>query len=73
MSNHVAAAASFAKGIKVVTPLFQETPSTFADLIGNLRKNYIGACEHAKMEPDMALLAPVVEVFEKLKQNPDKE
>jgi tetratricopeptide (TPR) repeat protein len=73
MENQVEAAASFLQGIQVLTPLFQKMPPAFAQLTGSLIQDYIQACEQAKAEPDLALLAPVMEVFEKLKQNQSKE
>jgi tetratricopeptide (TPR) repeat protein len=73
INNHIEAAASFAQGIRALTPMFQTTPSAFAQLIGKLCLHYIQACEQAQKEPEMELLAPVTEVFKKLKQNQPKE
>jgi tetratricopeptide (TPR) repeat protein len=73
MERHEEAAASFAQGIQALTPMFQKMPGAFSDLMGQLCGSYFQAIQHSKAEPDMALLAPVLEVFEKLKQNPPKE
>jgi hypothetical protein len=42
-------------------------PTAFAQLMGNLCQSYFQAAQQAQQKPDMALLAPVVEVFRKLK------
>ncbi len=69
MRKQMEAAASFSQGIQALTPLFQKTPAAYAELIDFLRRNYIQACDSTKAEPDSALLAPVVEVFERLGPN----
>ena len=73
MDRHQDAAASFADGIRVLTPVFQRVPTAFAQLMGNLARNYLRSCEQAQQEPDGVLLTPVLELFEKLKQNRSKE
>jgi tetratricopeptide (TPR) repeat protein len=73
MERHAEAAAAFAQGIRAITPLFQKVPNAFAQLIGSLFNEYLRAIQQAEIEPDKNLLAPVVEVFEKLKQNQPKE
>jgi hypothetical protein len=73
MEKYSEAASSFAEGIRLLTPLFQKTPPAFAQLIGNLCKSYIQACEKAHTVPDMALLAPVAEVLQKPRSSSEKE
>jgi tetratricopeptide (TPR) repeat protein len=73
MDRHQDAAASFADGIRVLTPVFQRVPTAFAQLMGNLARNYLRSCEQTQQEPDGVLLTPVLELFEKLKQNRSKE
>jgi len=73
LERHVEAAASFAQGIRVLTPLFQKAPGAFADLMSRLSDSYLQAIQQAKTDPDKDLLAPVQEVFEKIKQGMPKE
>ena len=73
MGRHMEASAAFAEGIRVLTPFFQKLPIAFAQLIGYLRDGYLRAIQQAQVQPDEKLLAPVVEVFDKLKQNQPKE
>lgn len=73
MQKNTEAAASFAEGIQTLAPFFLKIPAAFASLIGGLAKDYIQACEQGKVEVDKALLAPVLEVFQKLNPNLPKE
>ena len=73
MERHAEAAAMFARGIKAVTPLFQKVPMAFAQLVENLRSYYLRAVQQAQVQPDEELLAPVIEVFNRLKQTQPKE
>ena len=73
MERHDDAAASFCKGIRVLLPLFQQMPKVFEELMAKLRGDYIQTIEQAQQQPDMAVLAAVLEVLEKLKQNAQKE
>ena len=73
MGRQSEAAASFAQGIRALTPLFQKTPTAFAELMNKLCANYLQAMQQAKADPDTVLLAPVQEVFEKLKKNQPKK
>jgi tetratricopeptide (TPR) repeat protein len=73
MERYVEAAASFAQGIRVITPLFQKTPTAFAQLTGMLVSLYRRAIQDAKLEPETKLLAQVMEVFTKPKQDQTKE
>ena len=70
MKQHAEAADSFAEGVRTLTPFFRELPSAFAQLIGDLARDYLKSVDQAQQQPDTALLAPVLEVFQKLKLNP---
>ena len=72
IGRHTEAAASFAEGIRAITPFFQEVPMAFAPLTGYISNEYRRAIQQAQLQPDEKLLAPVVEVFDKLKQNQPK-
>jgi hypothetical protein len=69
MEHHREAAGSFAQGIRALAPCFQKVPRAFAPLMGGLCRDYVTALEKAQLEPDMEMLAPVLEVFQKLKQS----
>jgi hypothetical protein len=73
MGRYGEAVDSFAEGIQALTPLLQQSPAAFAQLMRNLCGDYIQAVQQAQQQADMALLAPVMEVFEKLKPTPPKE
>jgi tetratricopeptide (TPR) repeat protein len=73
LERHAEAAASFAQGIRALTPLLQKVPAARAGLMAGLCRDYLQAIERVNSEPDRALLAPVEEIFEKLKQNSPKE
>jgi tetratricopeptide (TPR) repeat protein len=69
MGRHAEAADSFADGIRALTPLFQKTPAAHAQLMENLCREYREAVKQAGQPPDMALIAPVLAVFEQLEEN----
>ncbi len=73
VENYPEAAASFAQGILALTPLFQKIPPAFTPSIRNLCQHYLHVCEKGRIEPDMLLLTPVLEVFRKLNPNPPPE
>ncbi len=73
MERHAQAAATFAQGIRAITPHFQKGPPGFAQLIGRLYQDYLRAIQQAQLQPDKELLAPVIEVFDKLEQNQPKK
>jgi hypothetical protein len=73
MERHAEAAAAFAQGIQAITPLFQKVPMAFVQPIGGLSNDYLRAIKQAQLQPDESMLAPVIEVFNKLKQNQAKE
>ncbi len=68
MGRHAEATAMFAQGIRTITPLFQKSPAAFHQLIRNLSKDYRTAIQQAQIPPDESLLAPIVEVLDKLKR-----
>jgi tetratricopeptide (TPR) repeat protein len=68
MERHAEAAATYAQGIRAITPLFQKLPMAFAKLVGSLCTDYHHEIQQAHLQPDEKLLAPVVEVFDKLKK-----
>ena len=70
MKQHAEAADSFAEGVRTLTPFFRELPSAFAQLIGDLARDYLKSVDQAQQQPETALLAPVLEVFQKLQLNP---
>ena len=63
MERHHEAVEAFAEGIQLLTPLFLHVPQAFAQLILNLSRDYLQVCQTAGIEPDKALLAPVVEAL----------
>jgi len=66
------AADSFARGLRILTPLFRNAPKQFSRLMGDLSKSYLEGTQRAKTEPDMTLLAPIVEILENLNENSRK-
>jgi hypothetical protein len=73
MERPAEAAAVLAQGIRAITPLFQEVPMAFAQLARIIYDEYLRAIQLAQLQPDQNLLAPVIKVFDKLKQNQPKE
>ena len=71
MERHAEAAAALAEGIQVLQPQFAKLPEAFAPLMDALIKDYLQAAEAAQLEPDMALLAPALEIFQKLQPPPE--
>ncbi len=50
----------FARGIQILSRLFQHAPAAFGSLMVNLCQVYIASCEQTGQEPDRVLLAPIV-------------
>jgi hypothetical protein len=73
MGRHAEAVSSFAQGIRVLTPLFRQMPQAFAELMMKLFGVYVQSAKQSGQQPDMALLTPVLEVFEKLQNQQPKE
>jgi hypothetical protein len=55
------------ESIEYLTHVFAAIPAAVGDMIAGLTQSYISQCEALGREPDGALLAPVREVFERLK------
>jgi hypothetical protein len=72
MGRHADAAAAFAQGIQAITPLFRKVPMAVVRPMTSLYNNYLKAIQLAKIPPDKGLLAPVIEMFERLKQDQPK-
>jgi tetratricopeptide (TPR) repeat protein len=66
LERYQEAAAAFAEGIRALADHFQKLPQPFADIMGYLCKGYLDACAKASAEPDMELLAPVIQTFKQL-------
>jgi len=73
MERHMEAAGAFEEAIRAITPLFQQEPMVFVQLIGFLSNEYLRALQKTQVQPDESLLAPIIKVFDKLKQNQPKE
>ena len=73
LERHSDAVPVFTEAIRLLTPAFTQLPDAFAPLMGAIRKEYLAASQVAKQEPDTELLAPLVEVFARLKKSPAKK
>ena len=58
----------FARGIQVLNRLFQASPQAFAGLVKSLCRNYLESCKKVGSEPDMNLLAPIVQKLQELEE-----
>lgn len=67
----VEARSSYAEGIQVLTPALVALPQAFAPLAGGLAQDYLRLSQQLNLPPDEALLAPVVEAFQKLQEAQD--
>jgi tetratricopeptide (TPR) repeat protein len=65
----------FAEGVRVLAPQFMALPTAFAQLMGQLRQEYLRLAETLGREPDASLLTPVAEVLQRLQSGapPGKE
>ncbi len=66
LERYQEAAAAFAEGIRALADHFQKLPQPFADIMRYLYKGYLDASAKASAEPDMELLAPVIQAFKQL-------
>jgi len=57
MKRHDEATSYFAEGLQHLVSFYQAFPAAFAPLAGALRRDYLRACQEAKLEPDAELLA----------------
>ena len=60
----------FAEGLRLITPLAQKLREAHLPLAQTLANAYREACQSAAMEPDLALLQPIINLFQDL---PPKE
>jgi len=73
MEGYSEAETSFNQGIQALTSLFRGSPAPYADLLGNLCRGYLEAAKQSHQPPDMNLLAPMFEVFDKIEHGNNKE
>ena len=61
--------------IETLLPLFRHLPQAFAPRMAGMAKEYLERCQKSGTATDMALLAPVIAIFETLNQGgaPPKE
>jgi len=64
----VAAKTAFEEGIHALATLFAALPAAHANIMGALVADYAQECKNSGEPPDIELLAPIVEVFEKLRE-----
>ncbi|AWB07516.1 hypothetical protein A6A40_21065 (plasmid) [Azospirillum humicireducens] len=60
------------EAIAALSSLFLQLPQAFAGLMGAIVQQHIERCERLEQEPDVRLLMPIVEVFQRL-QNESEE
>ncbi len=68
----VQALADNVEAISLLAPAFVRLPQAFAQLMGVMVRDYLERCEKRGVEPDQALLAPVIAAFKRL-QDPSEE
>ena len=73
LERHSDATQATSEAIGLLAPPFLQMPAAFAPLMGAIVRIYVETCEAALQPPDMELLAPVVEVFARLKKADSKE
>lgn len=67
------AAAALAQAVESLAFLFARYPAAIAPTMAQMLRDYLSLCERAGTEPDMAMLAPVLQVFEEMKSStPDQ-
>ena len=54
------------EAVKILSPFFQKLPLAHGKWMWNFVQEYQGYCKALNQEPDEALLAPILEIFEKL-------
>lgn len=65
--------ACFAEAIATLTPAFLRYPVGLMPLMPNLVQDYVMKAQAAGIEPDMALLSPILEVMQRLKPSPENQ
>ncbi|MCW5977621.1 MAG: tetratricopeptide repeat protein [Bryobacteraceae bacterium] len=73
LDRHTDAADRFEEAIRLIGPFFLRVPMAFAALNAGLAQEYIGALEASSRQPDLELLLPIMQVFEKLKSERQEE
>ena len=68
MNRHREATATLVEGICLLQPQFTRLPEPFAPLMGELVRHYREASRAAGAEPDLALLAPIAEILQRLER-----
>jgi hypothetical protein len=64
------ALASFAEGVRTLTPQFQQLLAAHAPIMGLLVQEHQRLAQALNQPPDEALLAPVLEIFARVQQEP---
>ena len=67
------AASALREAIRILKPYFAEIPQAHAGLMGWLVKAYVEALEAGGLEPDLELVAPVIEVLRSLQKPPPSD
>ncbi len=59
------AAAAFEEGVRALPDIARQLPQAFSELLRNLLRDYVAACQAAAQTPDAALVEAVAEVLGK--------
>ena len=70
LERHSGALQATTEAIRLLAPPFAQVPAAFAPLMGAIVQLYLRTSEAAQQPPDTELLAPVLEVFARLKNPP---
>ncbi|MFN0102026.1 MAG: tetratricopeptide repeat protein, partial [Bryobacteraceae bacterium] len=70
LDQHSAAVESFRESIATLMPYFRDLPGAHAGPIADTARDYLAACEKCGQPPDMALLAPIIEVSQRIPPAP---
>ena len=65
--------ACFAEAIGTLTSVFLRYPAGLMSLMNALLRNYVAKAQAASIEPDMALLTPILEVMQRLQPSPEHQ
>ena len=65
------ALSAYEEAARTLAPFFLHLPTAFADRMAYMVDDYRKACQAAGIEPDEALLAPVVEALQRLQAGED--
>ena len=55
------------EAVEMLSPFFLNLPAGHARLMASCLRTYLQACEQNEQEPETVLLAPILQVFEALK------